>query len=399
MLIKNGLVFTENNEFLPLDIRTDNDRITSLTEPNSSTTLSDSAKGSSDATCCTEKVVDATGCYVIPGLTDIHFHGCDGYDLCDNSLDACQAIAKFCLKQGVTSICPATMTLPADELTNICKTVADFHAYQQTTACSTQADFIGIHLEGPFINAEKRGAQNKSYIQNPAPSLIRQWLHASDGLVKLISLAPELPDALTCIHDLKDRVSFSIGHTNADYTTAKAAMDAGALHVTHLFNAMPPFHHRDTGVVGAAFDTEDCYAELICDGIHVSAPAVRAVFKLFENRVILISDSMRATGKPDGTYTLGGQPVTVTGKQALLSDGTLAGSVTPLFDCLKTAVSMGIPLETAVAAATIHPCRSIGVDHLYGSITPGKKAHLLLLNKHTLEIKAILKGEGTFLPT
>ena len=156
---------------------------------------------------------------------------------------------------------------------------------------------------------------------------------------------------------------------------------------------MPPFHHRDSGVIGAAADTKDCYVELICDGLHISAPVVRATFRLFEGRVILISDSMRATGKPDGTYTLGGQEVTVRKNKATLSDGTIAGSVTPLFRCMLTAVSMGIPLETAVAAATINPCRSIGMDALYGSIAAGKKAHFLLLDRETLEIKRIIKGQ------
>ena len=382
MIIKNGLVFTESNTFEPLTIYTNNDIIVSLNEPDVSDSLFDSAD-----------TVDASGCYVIPGLTDIHFHGCNGYDFCDNDLKAYQAMAEFCLTHGVTSICPATMTLSASELTHICRTAATFHASQKTVTSPLQADLIGIHMEGPFISLSKRGAQNKSYIKNPDSSFILQWLEASNGLVKLISLAPELSGALSCIQEFKNRVMFSIAHSEADYQTAKTAMDAGALHVTHLYNAMPPFHHRDTGIVGAAFDSKNCYVELICDGIHVSAPAVRAAFQLFENRVILISDSMRAAGKPDGTYSLGGQTVTVTGRHARLSDGTLAGSVTPLFECMKIAVSFGIPLETAIAAATIHPCRSIGMDNLYGSILPGKKAHFLLLDKQTLEIKHIIKGQ------
>lgn len=383
MLIKNGLVFTEENTFSPLTIQTNSDTITALYEPNPSP----------GEISPEETVIDASGCYVIPGLTDIHFHGCDGYDFCDNSLEAYDSIAEFCLKNGVTSICPATMTLPEAELENICQTAAAFYQKQQTEKPLKQADFLGIHMEGPFISITKCGAQNKRYIQNPNSFLIRRLQDASRGLIKLISLAPELPDSLRCIEEFKKEICFSIAHTQADYETAKAAMDAGALHVTHLFNAMPSFHHRDTGVIGAAADTADCYAELICDGIHISAPAVRAAFKLFENRIILISDSMRATGKPDGTYTLGGQNVTVNGRYATLDDGTIAGSVTPLFECLKKAVSMGIPLEAAVASATINPCRSIGMDHLYGSISPGKKAHLLLLDKQTLNIKGIIKGQ------
>ncbi|MDE7248923.1 MAG: amidohydrolase family protein, partial [Lachnospiraceae bacterium] len=208
--------------------------------------------------------------------------------------------------------------------------------------------------------------------------------------IKLISLAPELPGALSVIEKYKEKTAFSIAHTEADYAIAKAAMDAGALHVTHLYNAMPPFHHRDSGVIGAAADSSDCYVELICDGLHVSAPVVRATFRLFPDRVILISDSMRAAGKPDGSYTLGGQEVHVCKNKAVLADGTLAGSVTPLFQCMLNAVAMGIPLEKAVAAATIHPCRSIGMDGMYGSIRVGKKKHMLLVERGNLRIRRII---------
>lgn len=386
MIIKNGLVFTKDCHFQPLTIHTKNDTITALS--SSVCPLPDSAEPSDNH----EKIIDATGCYVIPGLTDIHFHGCDGYDFCDGTEEAYKALAAFSLAHGVTSICPATMTLPLDVLERICKTAASFQSARQNLLLSDEADFIGIHMEGPFIHPKKKGAQKEAYIQYPHSSLVRQWLTASKGLVKLISLAPELPGALNCIAECKDNVAFSIAHTTACYDQAKAAMKAGAFHVTHLYNAMPPFHHRDSGVIGAAFDTENCYVELICDGIHISESVVRATFRMFKNRVILISDSMRATGKGDGTYTFGGQDVTVKGKLATLSDGTIAGSVTPLFDCMRNAVSMGIPLEEAVASATINPCRSIGMEHLYGSILPGKKAHLLLLDKETLEIKSVIKG-------
>lgn len=310
-------------------------------------------------------------------------------------MEAYEKIASFCFKNGVTSICPATMTMAAEVLDGICRTASAFHAMQMGEKDYTRhADLIGIHMEGPFISRAKKGAQNEAYVCDPTGASIERWQTLSNGLVKLISLAPELPNALSCIEQYKHDMAFSIAHTEADYATAKAAMDAGALHVTHLYNAMPPLHHRDSGVIGAAADTEDCYVELICDGLHISAPVVRMTFRLFADRVILISDSMRATGKPDGTYTLGGQDVTVVKNRATLSDGTIAGSVTPLFQCMLTAVSMGIPLETAVAAATINPCRSIGMDILYGSIRPGKKAHLLLLDRDTLQIRHIIKGQS-----
>ena len=380
MIIQNGLVFTEEEYFTPLTIRTDQDRITAVT---TSSLTSDTEES--------EPVIDASGCFVIPGLTDIHFHGCDGYDFCDNSLAAYEKIAAFCLKNGVTSICPATMTMPEKTLNGICRTAASFHSMQSEKKAYTDcADLIGIHMEGPYISKAKKGAQNASYIRTPSECEIERYLTLSEGLVKLISLAPELPNALSVIEKYKDRTAFSIAHTQADYETAMAAMNAGALHVTHLYNAMPPFHHRDSGVIGAAADKSNCYVELICDGLHVSAPVVRATFRLFPDRVILISDSIRAAGKPDGTYTLGGQEVTVCKNKATLADGTIAGGITPLFPCMLTAVSMGIPLEKAVAAATIHPCRSIGMDKRYGSITVGKKNHMLLIDRKTLQIRRVI---------
>lgn len=378
--IQNGLVYTREQHFEPLSIQFEQDLITSLRSPEECLQLSEYT------------VIDAAGCYVIPGLTDIHFHGCDGYDFCDATQQAYEGIASFMLHHGVTSICPATMTVPLSQLDEICHTAAKFQTLQKQHRLSNSfSELVGIHMEGPFISKEKKGAQNDTDIQLPDSSLIEHWIASSQGLVRLISLAPELPNALQVIQDSQGKILFSIAHTMADYATAAAAMNAGVRHVTHLYNAMPPFHHRDSGVIGAAFDTPDCYVELICDGIHISAPVVRATFQLFSGRVVLISDSMRAAGKPDGCYTLGGQDVNVSGAHATLADGTLAGSVTPLYSCMRNVISMGIPLEEAIAAATINPCRSIGIDDRYGSIFPGKKAHFLLIDQKTLEIKKIIK--------
>ncbi|MDE6982705.1 MAG: amidohydrolase family protein, partial [Lachnospiraceae bacterium] len=231
MIIKNGMVFTEENKFFPLSVLTEGDKITSLVSGE------DILPTPEDD----ETVVDAFGCYVIPGLTDIHFHGCDGYDFCDSSMEAVKAIAAFSLKNGVTSICPATMTMPPETLDGICKTAAAFSSEQKQKEVDTDfADLVGIHMEGPFISREKKGAQNEAHILSPNGGLVEHWMNLSDGLVKLISLAPELPNALPCIEKFKDKVAFSLAHTGADYAAAKAAMDAGANHVTHLYTAMPP---------------------------------------------------------------------------------------------------------------------------------------------------------------
>lgn len=383
MIIKNGLVFSKNMKFESLTVTTKEDYILSV---NPQIAYSEA-----------EEVFDATDCYVIPGLTDIHFHGCDCHDFCDATMEAYEAIAKYEFSQGVTSMCPATMTLSEETLCNILKTAADYKNSRQAKDLNKPvSELVGIHMEGPFISEAKKGAQNSAYIQKPTAEKVRKWLEASEGLVRLMSIAPENEGAIECITECHENIRFSIAHTQSDYDTAVKAFDAGADHVTHLYNAMPPFTHRAPGVIGAAAD-RDAYVELICDGVHIDPSVVRATFKLFgDHRVILISDSMEATGKPDGIYSLGGLEVHVNGNHATLADGTLAGSVTPLIGCLRTAVKMGIPLESAVRAATINPCRSIGIDHIYGSIEAGKKAHFLILDKSDLSIKAIIKGQMCF---
>lgn len=389
MIIKNGLVFA-GDKFEEATVVTEDDIIKAVKEKE----LGEKEVGEVDS----DEVFDASDCFVIPGLTDVHFHGCAGYDFCDGTDEAFDAITEYELTQGVTTVCPATMTLSNEQLTDICKAAADYREKQllgKTNPAS--ADLIGIHMEGPFINVNKKGAQNAEFVQVSRADKLRNWQKAAKGLVKLISVAPETEGAIECIKECKDEFRFSIAHTESDYDTAINAFESGADHVTHLYNAMPPFTHRAPGVIGAASDTSKAFVELICDGVHINPAVVRATFKLFgDEKVILISDSMEATGKPDGQYSLGGLDVFVNGNHATLADGTLAGSVTPLYKCMLTAVSMGIPLESAVKAATMNPCKSIGVYDKYGSIDSGKKAHFLILNKKDLSIKAVIKGQQIF---
>ena len=249
-------------------------------------------------------------------------------------------------------------------------------------------------MEGPFISPVKKGAQDERNIMPCDTDICQRFLDASEGLVKFVGLAPEeSEDAVAFVEAMKDKVNISLAHTNADYAHAKAAFDAGANHVVHLFNAMPAFTHREPGVVGAVSDSAHVMAEIICDGVHIHPSMVRAAFKMLgADRMILISDSMRATGMPDGQYTLGGLDVKVVGNHAtLVSDGALAGSVTNLADCMRTVVKkMEIPLETAVACATINPAKSLGIEDTYGSIAPGKKANIVLLDEN-LELKMVIK--------
>lgn len=335
------------------------------------------------------KTADLSGCYLIPGLTDVHFHGAKGHDFSDADPEGLQIMADYELSRGVTQICPAGMTLLEEQLIKVCRNAAEHRRTSKSGAL-----LCGVNLEGPFLSRAKKGAQNGDWLHAPDVAMLRRLEDASEGLVKLVSVAPEEPGALEFIREVADEVTVSIAHTTADYDTAMAAYAAGARQATHLFNAMPPFTHRAPGVVGAAFDTPGCKAELICDGVHIHASVVRAVFQLFgPKRVILISDTMRAAGMPDGDYTLGGQPVQVKGKYATLDDGTLAGSVTDLMSCMKTAVSFGIPLEDAVRAAAVNPAKSIGIYSRVGSIETGKLANLAVLDQN-LELKAVVfRGE------
>ena len=373
MLIKNALVFTEECRFEPLTVITGGGRISGLLPADVMIKYSG-------------EVTDASGCYLLPGLTDIHLHGGAGHDFCEGTEEAIDAIAEFELSQGVTSFCPATMTLPEERITEILRCAAGYKK-----APHRGAELVGVHLEGPFISRGKKGAQNEAYIQSPSAEKLRRWQAAAEGLVKLVTIAPELEGALDCIAECCGEMRFSLGHTESGYDTAVRAIEAGADHITHMYNAMPPFSHREPGVIGAAFD-RGCYAELICDGVHVSPSAVRAAFRLFgSGRTVLISDSMEAAGMPDGEYRLGGQAVRVSGSRAELSDGTIAGSVTSLYKCMLNAADMGIPLEAAVRAATIDPCRAIGIEEDHGSIAPGKLSHLILLDRESLAIRRVIK--------
>lgn len=344
----------------------------------------------------TEEVFDGEGCYAIPGLIDLHFHGCKGYDFCDGAREAISEIAKYEASIGVTAICPATLTLPTDELVHILEVAASYRSEceAQKEDSYQYADLIGVNMEGPFISAKKKGAQNDCYIIPCDEDICNRFLDASKGLVKFVGVAPEENgNTIEFIRKMKDKVGISLAHTNADYDTAKAAFDAGACHAVHLYNGMPSFLHRAPGVVGAVSDSPHVSAEIICDGVHIHPSAVRATFKMLgADRMILISDSTRATGMKDGRYTLGGLDVEVRGNHVtLVSNGALAGSATNLMDCMKYAVKkMGIPFETAVACATMNPAKALGEYEKYGSITPGKKGNVVLLDKE-LNVKVVIK--------
>ncbi|MBR1671837.1 MAG: N-acetylglucosamine-6-phosphate deacetylase [Fretibacterium sp.] len=332
-------------------------------------------------------VFDAEGLTLIPGLTDVHFHGCMGRDRCEGTEAAIQAIADYEESAGVTTLCPATMTLPEGRLIEIVSAAGRFSG-------ETGAALVGIDMEGPFISLEKRGAQNPRYIRRPDAALFERVREASGGLVKIVTVAPEVEGAMEFIDRERDRAILSIAHTACDYDTAREAFARGARHVTHLYNAMPPMGHREPGPILAALERDDVTIELICDGVHVHPAVIRNTLRMFgKDRVIFISDSMEATGMPDGRYTLGELPVVKRGNRALLSDGTIAGSVTDLMGCLRTAVlGMGVPLETAVRCAAVNPARLIGIHDRYGSLEPGRVANLVALDKELNVVMVLNRG-------
>ena len=372
MIIRNAKVFTLNGQFVEKDLVIRDGRIVFGAAP-----LAD------------EEIVDAQGAYALPGLVDIHFHGAVGHDFCDADEAGLQAIADFEASKGVLAICPATMTFN-EEILNGIMDVAAAHKNERG------ADLVGINMEGPYISPDKVGAQNPKYVMAADPGMFRRLQERSGGLIRLVDIAPEEPGNLDFIKACHNEVRISIAHTCADYDTAKAAFAAGASHMTHLYNAMPGITHRAPGPIIAALE-EGAEVELITDGVHIHPAVVRFTFRTFgDDHVILIADSMMACGLPDGQYSLGGQAVTVRGPRATLTEhpGTIAGSATCLYDCMKHAVrEMGVPLASAVRAASLNPARSIGIDADYGSLEPGRWGNVILADEELNIVKVIRKGE------
>ena len=376
IIISNGIIFMPDNEFHKGTIAVKNGKITN-----------DIQNINNDDT----EIINSENLYVIPGLTDIHFHGCKGRDFCEGTREAFQAITDYQAVNGITTICPATMTLPENELTRIMKAAKSF-----SEECPS---LIGINLEGPFISQKKKGAQNPKYITPPDVNMLRRLQDESGGLIKIATVAPETEGAMKFIREAKEIAKISIAHTACDYETAKKAFTEGAEHVTHLFNAMNPINHREPGPVIAALDDDNAEIEIICDGVHIHPAVIRSTMKSFgSDRVIFISDSLEAAGMQDGYYTLGGQKVIKKGRIATLEDGvTIAGSVTNLMECMRLAVrEMNIRLEDAVKCSAVNPVKSIGLEDFYGFIKEGRTANLSMLDKELNLVCVINRGKIIF---
>lgn len=366
MIIKRGKVFQEDGNFLEQTLYVNDHR------------LVDKAEYQDDG-----EVIDAEGLLVLPGLVDIHSHGAAGEDFSDGNPEGFKKILQYEKRCGITSYCPTSMTFPKERLRQIFASIKGAQTEDGATV-------VGINMEGPFLDPAKKGAHVEKWIAAPDVAFVRELNQDADGLVRLVTVAPNMDGAEEFIKEMHEEVCISLGHTAADYDCASRAMKLGAHHVTHLYNAMQPFGHRAPGLIGAAMDDPECMVELICDGYHIHPSAIRVAFRMFgPERVILISDSMRATGMENGTYELGGQEVTVKDRKAVLKDGTLAGSATNLYGCMCKAVEFGIPLEQAIMAATANPARSIGIFDRVGSIRIGKQADLLLVSEN-LELKRVI---------
>ncbi|MDO5137941.1 MAG: N-acetylglucosamine-6-phosphate deacetylase [Oscillospiraceae bacterium] len=371
MIIRNGRVFLQETGFTDISVGTEGDRITALGSGNG-------------------QELDASGKYVLPGFVDIHMHGANNADFCDGTREALSTIGLYEAQQGVTSFLGTCMATYRDVLLKAFTAAGEFIENPEPDA----AVMRGINMEGPFLSKEKRGA----HIEECCIPFDKGWYDelraACRDHVLIFDICPEYEGAMEAIRDISKYATVSLAHSSADYDLGKQAYEAGATHLTHIFNAMMPFNHRKPGLIGAALDYAD-QVEMICDGIHLHPSVLRTVFRLMgkDERVCIISDSMRAAGLSDGVYELGGQTVFVKDGKATLEDGTIAGAAICQSEAFRRLVSFGVPLEQAVMAATHTPARAIRMDHEIGSIAPGLRADFTILNDDLTVYAVVLGGK------
>ncbi|MGN0184640.1 MAG: N-acetylglucosamine-6-phosphate deacetylase [Aristaeellaceae bacterium] len=336
--------------------------------------------------------IDAQGNYVIPGLLDMHIHGYLGEDASDGSFDGIRTMAEGVAKNGVTSFLPTTMTVSYDELRAAFAQIR--RGVEESVKESWQgAQILGVNAEGPFINPGKKGAQAGENIRPGDAAFLQEYL----DIIRVFTIAPEMPGNLDCIREMAGKTLISMGHTAATYAQAEEAIDAGVGHVTHLFNAQTPLMHRDPGVVGAALTDDRVSAELIADTFHVSAHLYPLVTRMKGDKLVLITDCTRAGGLEDGEYSLGGQPIFVNGIECRLADGTIAGSVLKLNRAVRNLLDYtDLPVWEAVNAASLNPAKRIGVDDRKGSLETGKDADIAIVNENFDVLRTIVGGRSVY---
>ena len=338
-----------------------------------------------------EDAVDLGGATVIPGLIEVHSHGNSGADFSDGDYEGLKTMAAYFASVGVTSFAPASMTLPYEVLE---KAFANARRLADEKPAGLSV-LRGIHMEGPYFSYKKRGAQNPDYLKDPDFEGFKALQEGCGGLIRIVDVAPELPGAEEFVRQAKELCTVSIAHTDAEYDQAKAAIQAGVTHLTHLYNVMPAIHHRNPGVIPAAAEAPNVRAELICDGLHAHPSMVRFAFSVFGGeRMVLISDSGRCCGMPDGSkFELGGQDAWLRDGVARLASGTIACSAINLYDGMVNTIRFGVREEDAVRAASYNPACAIGADKEVGSIETGKVADFLVCSPDYAQRRVFLAGK------
>jgi len=340
----------------------------------------------------------ASGMTVVPGFVDVHIHGAGGHDVMEAEGAALDKITATVARFGTTSIVATTVTAPIEATCHSLEGIAAYIRAHESTADNARfgADILGIHLEGPFINPERRGVHPTASILAPSVESFEKFRAAAGNLIKLITIAPEMPGALKLIAAaVADGVVVGLGHTDADYAQARAAIQAGARHAVHVYNAMRPFTHRDPGVISAVLTDADVTAEIIADGVHVAGPAIQVLLgtKGFDT-VLLVSDGTAATGMRDGTFKLGGFEVQVRDGVVRNSEGKLAGSTLTIDRAIRYLVELGVPVVDAIRMATILPARRLGLAGKKGIIAVGADADLVVLTPDLHVAGVMTRGVG-----
>jgi len=339
----------------------------------------------------------ATGMTVVPGFVDLHIHGAGGHDVMEADARSLDRIASTVARHGTTSMLATTVTAPVEATCESLEEIGRYIRSREGEATSRlTAEILGVHLEGPFISSARRGVHPPAAILPPSIEILQKFVKASDGLVKILTLAPELPGALEVIEfAVAAGLVVGMGHTDADYDQARAAIQAGARHVVHTYNAMRPFTHRDPGILGAIMTDPEVTAEIIADGVHVAVAAIQVLIgaKGFDS-IVLVSDGIAATGMPDGSYRLGNFEVNVRGGVARNAEGKLAGSTLTLDRAIRNAVAYGVPLPEAVRMATVLPARRLGLAGKKGVIAPGADADIVALTPDLRVAAVMTRGAG-----